>query len=138
MSTQRPISTPMALDPAIHRAAAGHTSDQLAQYRAGASLGGPAGRPYTRRMPRQLPRCLLISPLLAVAACGYAPANPADTAKPTYQSDLAACQTSGDKEAHRLVMSRGGLFLTYPISLPIVQARQTRKCMDGKGYAANQ
>jgi hypothetical protein len=89
-------------------------------------------------MPRQLPRCLLISPLLAVAACGYAPANPADTAKPTYQSDLAACQTSADKEAHRLVMSRGGLFLTYPVSLPIERTRQTRNCMDGKGYADSQ
>jgi hypothetical protein len=73
---------------------------------------------------------------LLVAACGYAPPNPADTARPTYQSDLAACQTVGDKEAHRLVMSRGGLFLTYPISSPIEQTLQTRKCMDGKGYAA--
>jgi hypothetical protein len=87
-------------------------------------------------MLRRLLRYLLLSPLPAVAACGYTPPNPTDTAKPTYQSDLAACQTSGDKEAHRLVMSKGGLFLTYPISLPIVEARQIRKCMDGKGYAA--
>jgi len=78
-----------------------------------------------------------MGPLLGVAACGYAPPNPADTARPSYAADLAACQTSGDKEAHRLVMSRGGLFLTYPISLPIVEARQTGKCMDGKGYAAS-
>jgi hypothetical protein len=81
-------------------------------------------------------RLLLISPLLGVAGCSYAPANPADTAKPAYQSDLAACQTTGDKEAHRLVMSKGGLFLSYPISLPIEELRQTRKCMDTKGYAA--
>jgi hypothetical protein len=71
--------------------------------------------------------------LIALAGCGY---TPADTARPSYQSDLAACQVSGDKEAHRLVMSLGGLFMTYPISLPIEELRQTRKCMDGKGYAA--
>jgi hypothetical protein len=80
---------------------------------------------------------LLTSSLLGVAGCGYTPANPADTEKPAYQSDLAACQTTGDKEAHRLVMSRGGLFLTYPISLPIEERRQTGKCMDAKGYAAS-
>ncbi len=75
--------------------------------------------------------------MLAVAACAYTPPNPADTAKPTYQSDLAACRTSGDKEAHRLVMSQGGLFLTYPISTWIEEHRQIRKCMDGKGYVAS-
>jgi hypothetical protein len=80
---------------------------------------------------------LLMGPLLAVAACAYSPPQPADTAKPSYQSDLAACETAGDKEAHRLVMSRGGLFLTYPISLPIEELLQTRKCMTGKGYVAS-
>jgi hypothetical protein len=75
--------------------------------------------------------------LLAVAACGYTPPNAADENRPTYQADLAACQASGDKEAHRLVMTKGGLFLTYPISLPIEEHRQTSKCMDAKGYAAN-
>ena len=80
---------------------------------------------------------LLMGPLLALAACGYTPPNAADAARPSYAADLAACQTAGDKEAHRLVMSRGGLFLTYPISLPIEQSLQTRKCMDAKGYAAS-
>jgi hypothetical protein len=88
-------------------------------------------------MPRRVCSYVLIGPLLAVTACGgYSPPRSADTARPTYQADLVACETSGDKEAHRWVMSRGGLFLTYPISLPIVEARETRKCMDGKGYAA--
>ncbi len=87
-------------------------------------------------MSRRVPRLLLVGPLLAVAACGYTPPNAADRARPSYAADLAACQTAGDKEAHRLVMSRGGLFLTYPISLPIEEQLQTRKCMDGKGYAA--
>lgn len=88
-------------------------------------------------MSRRLPLFLRISPLLAVAACGgYAPANPTDTTKPSYQSDLAECQAFGDKEGYRLVMSKGPLFLIYPISLPIMERRQTAKCMDGKGYAA--
>lgn len=73
---------------------------------------------------------------VTLAGCGYAPPNAADATRPTYRSDLAACREAGDKEAHHLVMSRGGLFITYPISLPIVESIQTRKCMDGKGYAA--
>ena len=34
-------------------------------------------------------------------------------------------------------MAYGGLFLSYPISLPIEQWRQTRKCMIRKGYVAS-
>ena len=98
----------------------------------------PAADPLTLAgMSGRMRRFLLILPLLGVAACSDTPANPADAAKPTYQADLAACRTAGDKEAHRLVMSRGGLFLTYPISLPIEQWHQTHVCMDKKGYAAN-
>jgi hypothetical protein len=86
-------------------------------------------------------RCILgllrIAPLLAVAGCGYSPPNPADAARPTYGSDLAACHDSGDKEAHRLVMSQGGYFLTYPISTFIQEHIQVRKCMVGKGYVAS-
>jgi hypothetical protein len=73
---------------------------------------------------------------VTLAGCGYSPPNAADTARPSYQADLVACQDAGDKEAHRLVMSKGGLFLSYPISLPIEESIQMRKCMDGKGYAA--
>ena len=87
-------------------------------------------------MPGRVPRVLLVAPLLAVAACDYSPPNSADRARSSYPSDLAACQTAGDKEAHRLVMSQGGLFLTYPISLPIERHLQIGKCMDRKGYAA--
>jgi hypothetical protein len=80
-------------------------------------------------------RPLLLLPLLLPAACSYSPPNPADAARPTYQADLAACQIAGDKEAHRRVLALGGEFLTYPISLPMEEVRQVRKCMDGKGYA---
>jgi hypothetical protein len=87
-------------------------------------------------MQRRILRFLLLGLLLAVTACGYSAPNVADTTRPSYAADLAACQTAGDKEAQRLVMSKGGLFLTYPISLPIEQRLQIRKCMNGKGYAA--
>jgi hypothetical protein len=88
-------------------------------------------------MSRLLLRLLRIAPLLAVAACGYSPPNAADAARPAYRSDLAACQDSGDKEAHHLVMNRGGYFLTYPISFFVVEHNQVRKCMVGKGYVAS-
>ena len=74
---------------------------------------------------------------LAAAACAYEPPDAADRAKPTYQADVAECQEFGEKEGHRLVIAYGGLFLTYPISLPIEEWRQTRKCMARKGYVAS-
>ncbi len=96
----------------------------------GRFLRAAFGKPKRRRW---LPVFLSVF----LIACGYTPPNSADTAKPTYRSDLSACETSGDKEAHRLVMSSGLLFLTYPISLPIEESRQVRTCMEKKGYAAN-
>jgi hypothetical protein len=88
-------------------------------------------------MPARIPGCPWLGALLAVASCAYAPPNQADTARPSYQADLAACQTSGNKEAHRLVMSKGALFFTYPISIYVEEHREVRKCMDGKGYIAS-
>ena len=88
-------------------------------------------------MSVRIPGLLRFGPLVLVAACTYAPPNPADTARPSYQTDLAACQDSGDKEAHRLVMSQGGYFLTYPISTWMLDRREVRKCMVGKGYVAS-
>jgi hypothetical protein len=88
-------------------------------------------------MSVRIPSLLRFSPLLAVAACAYAPPNAADTARPGYQSDLTACQDSGDKEAHHLVMNQGGYFLTYPISIFVQEHIQVRKCMAGKGYVAS-
>jgi hypothetical protein len=74
--------------------------------------------------------------LLGVASCSYSPPNAADVTKPNYQADLKACEEFGDKEGHRRVMAFGGLFLSYPISLPIEEYKATRKCMEGKGYVA--
>jgi hypothetical protein len=71
--------------------------------------------------------------LVLLAACSYAPPNRADLTRPTYQADLDACQTSGNKEAHQLVTANGSLWLSYPISLPIEERRQVHKCMEGKG-----
>jgi hypothetical protein len=80
--------------------------------------------------------CVAVLLALAVAACAYRPPNSADLGKPSYQADLAECKTYGEREGHRRVLAYGGLFLTYPISLPIEEWRQTRKCMVGKGYVA--
>jgi hypothetical protein len=88
-------------------------------------------------MSGRITTALLLSPILVVAACANAAPNAADTARPAYQADLAACQTSGDAEAHRQVMSRGGYFLTYPISTWMLDRREVRKCMQGKGYAGD-
>ncbi len=74
--------------------------------------------------------------LLLVGGCSYSPPNPADTAKPGYADDLKACEEYGDKEGHRRVLAFGGLFLSYPISLPIEEYRATRSCMEKKGYVA--
>ena len=74
--------------------------------------------------------------LLALASCSYSPPNQADLNRPAYKSDLAACEEFGNKEAHRRVTADGGLWLSYPISLPIEERRQVRKCMEAKGYVA--
>jgi hypothetical protein len=79
-------------------------------------------------------RFLWSAPLLALAACAYAPADPAEAARPAYRSDLAACEQSASQEAHRQVAARGELFLSYPISLPVLKRRELRKCMEAKGY----
>jgi hypothetical protein len=79
-------------------------------------------------------RLLWFAPLLALAACAYTPADPAEAGRPAYRADLAACEQSASQEAHRRVLARGELFLTYPISLPILKRRELRKCMEAKGY----
>lgn len=84
-------------------------------------------------MSARIKKGILLSGL-ALAGCAYDPPMRADHALAQYQKDLAACQDAGEKEAHRRVMASGILFLTYPISLPIEQRIQTRKCMEGKGY----
>jgi hypothetical protein len=89
-------------------------------------------------MSARIDRGVLLSGLglagLVLAGCAYDPPMRADHAAASYQKDLAACQEAGDKEADRRVMASGILFLTYPVSLPIEQRIQTRKCMEGKGY----
>ena len=71
---------------------------------------------------------------LGLASCAYDPPMKADHAAAAYRKDLADCQTAGDKEAARRVMASGGLFLTYPVSLPIMQRIETRRCLERKGY----
>ncbi len=79
-------------------------------------------------------RGMVAAAALGLASCAYDPPMRADHAAPAYRKDLAACRTAGDNEAERRVMASGGLFLTYPVSLPIEERIQTRKCLQGKGY----
>lgn len=83
-------------------------------------------------MTRTAVACTAIAVLLT--GCAYDPGMRDDHPAQQYHADLAACRESGDKEAHRRVMARGLLFMTYPVSLPIVRRIQIRACMEGKGY----
>ena len=71
---------------------------------------------------------------LGLASCAYDPPMKVDHASATYRRNLADCQTAGDQEAERRVLASGGLFLTYPVSLPIMERIETRRCLERKGY----
>jgi hypothetical protein len=76
--------------------------------------------------------------LAALAGCSdYVPPAANAGASPHYAGDLAACQTSGNEEAHRRVMSRFPLWASYPVSLPLEQRHRIADCMTGKGYSVN-
>ncbi|MCL2429766.1 MAG: hypothetical protein FWD12_11085 [Alphaproteobacteria bacterium] len=70
-----------------------------------------------------------------LAGCAYDPGMQGHHPAQAYHADLVACRQTGSREAHRRVMSFGMLFLTYPISLPIVRRIQVRQCLAGRGYA---
>ena len=73
--------------------------------------------------------------LIALAsACAYDPPVAGDRSSSKFQADLAECRATGTKAAHHAVISRGLLFMTYPISFPLIERRQTRQCMVTKGY----
>jgi len=72
--------------------------------------------------------------LLLVAGCAYDPPMAGNHQASKYQADLAECQEIAAKSAHHAVISRGYLFVTYPISLPIKRRIATRECMEGRGY----
>ncbi len=81
-------------------------------------------------------RCFILAGTIAVltTACAYDPPVRGDRLSPRYQADLAECRTVADKAAHHAVISRGLLFMTYPISLAWKRRSETRKCMIAKGY----
>lgn len=75
--------------------------------------------------------------LAALAGCGdYEPVVRADHDSPRYAADVSACQTQGAADADRRVKARGPLFLTYPVSFPLMERRAITDCMAGKGYVA--
>jgi hypothetical protein len=72
--------------------------------------------------------------LMMLTACAYDPPVVGDRRTSGYQTDLTVCRGIADKNANRQVRSSGLLFLTYPVSLPVKERAETRKCMVGKGY----
>ena len=75
-------------------------------------------------------------PLLALltAACAYDPPVAGDHQAPAYKADLTACRAEAEKNAYHAVISRGPLFMVYPISYPLKKRSELRKCMVSKGH----
>jgi hypothetical protein len=72
---------------------------------------------------------------LLLAGCGdYAPYVKADRDSPKFAADVAACQDQGAAEADRRAKARGPLFMTYPVSYPILERQQIAACMHARGY----
>jgi hypothetical protein len=86
----------------------------------------------TNPVPARLATLAILGAMLA--ACAYDPPVVADHRASAYQTDLTACRGIADRNAHHQVMSSGPLFLTYPLSLPLKERIETRRCMVGKGY----
>ena len=77
----------------------------------------------------------VLAPLLALAACGdYVPAVRADHGSASYRTDVAACQKQGSTEADRRAKAHGALFLSYPVSFPLLERRLIARCMHDRGY----
>jgi hypothetical protein len=86
-------------------------------------------------MDARMRRLLALTSALAVAACAYDPPVRADHQSARYQADLVACRKEGTAAADKRTVAYGYLFLSYPISYPIVRREEIRKCMQGRGYA---
>ena len=69
-----------------------------------------------------------------VAGCAYDPPIRGDHHAQKYVEDLNACRETATAAARHAVISRGYLFLSYPISYPIEKRSAIRTCMVGKGY----
>src|SRR3954447_11868265 len=92
------------------------------------------GRNPVRRGGRNVIRGILaLVPVLA-AGCAYDPPVAGDRRSAGFQADLAACRDVAEKNAYHAVIGRGPLFMTYPISYPLIKRREIRTCMVSKGH----
>ena len=85
-------------------------------------------------MMRRAARRLLLLGLVPFGACAYDPPMRADHGSAPYQTDLRTCRKDGTAAADKRTKAYGYLFLSYPVSYPIVRRQEIRKCMQGKGY----
>lgn len=72
---------------------------------------------------------------LGLVACAYDPPMQANHGSAVYQADLRACRKSAATTASRTVHATGPMFMTYPISYPIQDRIDIRRCMQAKGYS---
>ncbi len=79
-------------------------------------------------------RAFIAAAACLVAGCAYDPPMQADHDSAAYQADRAACQDKGSEAAYKRAVATFPLFVTYPISLPILIRIETRKCLEAKGY----
>lgn len=68
-----------------------------------------------------------------LAGCSYEPALQS-APKPGYSADLGACRETAEKAADRRVITRGYLYFSYPVSYPLIERAELRKCLESKGY----
>jgi hypothetical protein len=86
--------------------------------------GGLPGRPIA----------VLMLALSLASGCAYDPPVAGDRNSAKFQADLTECRGVAEKAAHHAVISRFLPFISYPVSLPLKERAETRKCMTGKGY----
>ena len=72
--------------------------------------------------------------LLPLAACAYDPGLRDGRTDSAYATDLKACQASAPDAADKQVKKRFYSFVSYPVSEWLVERRDVRQCLEGKGY----
>lgn len=74
----------------------------------------------------------LSAPLLG--GCSYQP-TVAGAPKPEFAADLGACRDTAEKAAHHRVISHGYYYFSYPVSYPLIERSELRRCLKDKGYS---
>ena len=79
-------------------------------------------------------RPALIAMLVLSGCVADDPPVIADHASAAYRADLEACRDEGADVADKDVKKRGPYFMTYPVSFVVLHSRETRRCLERRGY----